>query len=207
MKNLTKLFSVAMALIIALAGGFGATARAQDAAVSLEDWDGTWFNMISFYDHEDLKEVVEHLAEEHKMSVEEFIKHEKEESVAFAQIIIDGANSTISFVAEKDNDASEAYVETYVYEFVKSHEVAHGGSSMFWHEFTTKSDTETPVILLMEIHGEENMAHFHLRAGKDAESLLAQEDWYPTFVGENMPATMIAEALEHHHHSHDQHDH
>lgn len=200
MKNLTKLFAVAMALLITLAGGLGTAARAQDAVVSLEDWDGTWLNMVSFYNHEDLKEVVELLAKEHEMCVEDFIKHEQEESVAFNQMIVDGENSTISFVAEENT-------ETYVYEFVKSHEFTHGGSSMFWHEFTTKGETEYPVLLLMEIHGEENMAHFHLRAGKDAESLLAQEDWYPTFVGENMPATMIAEALEHHHHSHDQHDH
>ncbi|MGI6696126.1 MAG: ZinT/AdcA family metal-binding protein [Christensenellales bacterium] len=200
MKNLTKLFAVAMALLITLAGGLGTAARAKDAVVSLEDWDGTWLNMVSFYNHEDLKEVVELLAKDHEMSVEEFIKHEQEESVAFEQIIVDGKNSTISFVTEEN-------AETYVYEFVKSHEFAHGGSSMFWHEFTTKGETEYQVLLLMEIHGEESMAHFHLRAGKDAESLLAQEDWYPTFVGENMPTTMIAEALEHHHHSHDQHNH
>lgn len=203
MKKLTQLLSIAMAFVFALTIGLQATVSAQDAQVSLQDWDGTWINMVSFYDHEDLKEIVEHLAEEHKLSVEDFIKHEQEESVPFVQVVVDGEKSTISFVFEKGKDATEAYV----YEFVKSHEVAHGGSSMFWHEFKTDAEVDTPVILLMEIHGEENMAHFHLRAGKDTQTLLDAEDWYPTFVGENMPTTMIAEELEHHHHSHDQHDH
>ncbi|HHU01631.1 MAG: ZinT/AdcA family metal-binding protein [Christensenellales bacterium] len=201
MKKLTKLFAVALALLIVAVNGFNAVAKAEDVAVSLMDWDGTWLNMVSFYSHEDLKEVVEHLAQEHEMSVDEFIEHEKEKSVPFEQMVVDGENSTISFVVETGEDASKAYV----YEYVKSHEFEHGGSKVYWHEFKTEEETENAVILLIEIHGEEKMAHFHLRAGKDADSLLAREDWYPTFVGENMPTTMIAEELEHHHHSHDEH--
>ena len=117
-------------------------------------------------------------------------------------MVVDSENSTISFVAEIGKDASKAYV----YEYVKSHEFEHGGLKVYWHEFKTEEETEYTVMLLIEIHGEEKMAHFHLRAGKDADSYCS-EDWYPTFVGENMPTTMIAEELEHHHHSHDDHDH
>ena len=174
MKKITKLFTVALALLIVAVNGFN-IAKAQEADVSLMDWDGTWLNMVSFYSHEDLKEVVEHLAQEHEMSVEEFIAHEKEESVPFEQMIVDGENSTISFVAEIGKDASKAYV----YEYVKSHEFEHGGFKVYWHEFKTEEETEYTVMLLIEIHGEEKMAHFHLRAGKDADSLLAAEDWYP----------------------------
>ncbi|NMD38516.1 MAG: metal-binding protein ZinT [Christensenellaceae bacterium] len=200
MKKLTRIFSMAMALIVAFAVVSCATVDAQDAGVSLQDWDGKWTNMVSFYDHDDLKEVVELLAKDHEMSVEEFIKHEQEESVPFTQLVVDGENSTIGFVYEKEEEPKE----TYIFEYVKSYEFSHGGASVFWHEFKTESEIETPVLLLIEVHGEENMAHFHLRAGKDTESLLADEDWYPTFVGEDMPTTMVAEALEHHHHSHDQ---
>jgi zinc transport system substrate-binding protein len=194
MKKLSKLFTVALMLLVVAVNGFS-IAQAQDVAVSLMDWDGTWLNMVSFYSHEDLREVVEHLAEEHEMSVEEFIEHEREESVPFEKMIVDGENSAISFVAEIGKDASKAYV----YEYAKSHEFEYSGFKVYWHEFRTEEETENSVILLIGIHGEEKLAHFHLRAGKDADSLLAREDWYPTFVGENMPASMIAEELEHHH--------
>lgn len=172
---------------------------------SLADWDGTWRNMTSFLseDDEGLREALKHVAEEHDMTVDEYIEHEKEESVPFEKMVIDSNAETITFYElYRDTDG-----KTAKYTYKEALEFSHGGANFYWYVFETKDASDHPIVLLMEIHGEENMAHFHLRAGKDAESLLAQEDWYPTFVGENMPATMIAEALEHHHHSHDQHDH
>ena len=66
------------------------------------------------------------------------------------------------------------------------------------------------LIILLFSNGDprrENMAHFHVRAGKSVDEAMKDEHWYPTFMDENIPLSMIAEGLEHHDESHGHHDH
>ena len=172
---------------------------------SLADWDGTWRNMTSFLseDDEGLREALKHVAEEHDMTVDEYIEHEKEESVPFEKMVIDSNAETITFYElYRDTDG-----KTAKYTYKEALEFTHGGANFYWYVFETKDASEHPIVLLMEIHGEENMAHFHVRAAKSVDEAMKDEHWYPTFMDENIPLSMIAEELEHHDESHGHHDH
>ena len=174
-------------------------------AASLADWEGTWRNMVSFLSEDDeaLREALEDVAEDQDMTVEEYIEHEKEESVPFEKMVIDSNAETITFYdLYKDTEGKSAK-----YTFIEALEFTHGGSTFYWYVFETRDASDYPVVLLMEIHGEENMAHFHVRAGKSVDEAMKDEHWYPTFMDENIPLSMIAEELEHHDESHGHHDH
>jgi len=176
----------------------------KQVAATLADWDGTWRNMTSFLteDDKDLREALEEVAGDHKMTVEEYIEHEKEESLPFEKMVIDSKAETITFYAAYTDTAGKSAKYTYK----DSLELAHGGSTFYWYVFETKDTSDFPIVLLMEIHGEESMAHFHVRAGKSVDEAMKDEHWYPTFMDENIPLSMIAEELEHHDESHG-HDH
>lgn len=169
--------------------------------ISLEKWDGNWRNMTSFLEEDALKETVDTIAKKKQMSSEEYIKEEIEESLPYQALKINGKESTIAFLEKHDDKAVPV-----PYAFKESKELEHAGNSLLWHVFEAKGEAKYPFLLLMEIHGEEHLAHFHMRAGESVEELLNKDHWYPTFLSEDVPLTMIAEELEEHADAHD-HDH
>ncbi len=181
--------------------------------ISLADWEGKWNNMIAYLSEAELADQVEELAEEHELSVEDYIAEEKAESVPFARIEVDGEENLVRFFKDKDaagEDAEDDGEEIYSagYEYLGSIPEEHGGSTSYWHVFkATDEDAKFVHLALMEVHGEENLAHFHLRAAKRLVNIAAAHD-YPTFVSEDTPIEMIAEELVEHAHAHGHgHDH
>lgn len=169
----------------------------------LSGWDGDWYNITSFYGNEELAEPLANVAAEKEMTVEDFIAEEKEETVPFQRMTIDASAGTIVFYKEIDGKPSDAYP----YKYHSTEMIEHGGVSHPLHIFESKENADIPYILLMGIHGEDKFAHFHVRTGQTPEELIERDDWYPTFVGPEVPMTMIAEELEHHLEAHGDHDH
>lgn len=169
----------------------------ENKEVSLENWEGTWNNIVSYLHEPDLKELVSHLAEDHKLPIDEFIKEEEEESLHCQAMKIDGKSGRVQFFNERGGKP----VSEGVYRYVRSEEEEHAGSRLHWHVFETDDNVEYPTLIFMEIHGEEALAHFHVRGGKNFEEAFTA-GWYPTFVADDTPLTLIIEELEEHEHEH-----
>lgn len=80
-------------------------------------------------------------------------------------------------------DAKGEVIGEADYTYKDKIEVEHGGHKLEWDVFeATSKDAPYKVLLMMPIHGEESLTHFHMRYGDDKDSLLKEEGWYPTFV-------------------------
>ncbi|MDO5713311.1 MAG: ZinT/AdcA family metal-binding protein [Tissierellia bacterium] len=160
--------------------------------ISMADWDGEWNNMGAYLDEEELQPAFEELAEKEGVDVAKA----KADYVAKRQCDFDGLvieGDKVTFLdGFKDKDGNS--IGESEFEFVESKEVQHGASTLEWNIFKAKSD-DAPykVLLMMPVHGEEALTHFHMRYGDDADELLAKEGWYPTFV---KPSSTMAQLTE-----------
>ena len=50
--------------------------------------------------------------------------------------------------------------------------------------------------MLMPVHGEEELVHFHMRYGKSLDELEKQDKWYPTFVKPESTMDQIADEVK-----------
>lgn len=149
-------------------------------AVSMQDWEGAWNNMGAYLDEEELQTAFEQVAEKEGKSAEEVKKaYVEKRKCDFDGFVVRGEKVTLLDGFE-DKDGNE--MDSAEYRFVKSHKVQHGSHELEWHAFQAEGDAKYPVLLMMEVHGEENLVHFHMRYGDDIEALLAKDGWYPTFI-------------------------
>ncbi|MDO5717116.1 MAG: ZinT/AdcA family metal-binding protein [Tissierellia bacterium] len=151
-----------------------------DDEASINDWEGTWNNMGAYLDDAEVQEGFEKLAEKEGITVEEAIKNYKaKRDCEFDGLVI--ADGKVTFLdGFKDKDGKE--IETVEYEFVESVKTMHGNFELQWDVFKAKGDAKYPVLLMMPVHGEESLTHFHMRYGKDKDELMGKDGWYPTFV-------------------------
>lgn len=49
---------------------------------------------------------------------------------------------------------------------------------------------------MMPVHGEEELVHFHMRYGKNADELFKKDGWFPTFVKPNSTMDQIADEVK-----------
>lgn len=173
--------------------------------VQLADWEGPWNSLTYYFDMDEVQAEFEHMAEEHGATADEE-KAELEEKRKTDFNYIEISEDSIAFYnvepvapgEELDEDKKEE-VANNKYEFVTAHEMEHGGSKMYWYEFkAVEEDAKYPVVLLMDVHGEEEVPHYHLRFGDDAEELLKEEDWYPIFVQPETTMDQVSEIIGHH---------
>ena len=83
------------------------------------------------------------------------------------------------------------------YKFVEKKAVKHGSHMLEWDVFeAVDSNAKYKVLLMMPIHGEEELTHFHMRYGNDKEELFAKEGWFPTFVKPNTTDKQIIGEIE-----------
>lgn len=172
--------------------------------VTLEDWAGTWNSMSGYFEEAEVAKAIEEAAKEEGEDPEEHKKELLEQrGTDFASFKAEG--NKVMFYDKLNAEGEE--ISAAEYELAGAHDAQHGSREMKWFEFkATDENAKYPVMLLMDVHGEEHMAHFHGRFGDDAADLLAKESWVPTFLDSNTPMDMIVEELGHHHHDHD-HDH
>ena len=156
--------------------------------VSLSDWEGEWNSIANYKDDEGLKGAYEEVAERDHITKEKaksnFANHV---AVDFGAVKID--DESITFLSEPNG----AEIEKANFKYVAKHPMEHGGKTFYWYEFS--SDGKYPTILLMPVHGEDHMPHFHLRVGGTAEEMLAKDDWYPTFVSTTVTIDQVYEEV------------
>lgn len=167
--------------------------ESKEEIVEFSEWEGTWNSIVDYLDDEELVEAFKELADREKMSVEEtkaiFIEDRK---VDFAGLVIEG-NKAIFLDGFKDKGGKETGEMEYKY---KEMVIAkHGNFDTEWFVFEAVDKGGYDFMLMMPIHGEEALTHFHLRYGNDVEELLASEDWYPTFVRPNSTYDQLYEEI------------
>ncbi len=146
----------------------------------LKDWNGEWNNIEGYLDKPEVMKALEEKAKKEGKKLED-IKKEFTDSrhLPFKGLKVDGDSLTLydGFISESGKEMAKLN-----YKYVESHSVKHGNSELFWHVFETKDNEEYKYVLMMPVHGEEEIVHFHMRYGKDIKELLGKEDWYPTMV-------------------------
>lgn len=152
-----------------------------EEAVSMADWEGEWNDMGGYLEKDEIQEAFKALAE--KENTDEASAKEaylKKRKCDFGGLGIKGDH--VKFLKEFPDAKGEVLGEAD-YMFKESIEVDHGGHKLEWDVFeATSEDAPYKVLMMMPIHGEESLTHFHMRYGDDKEALLKEEGWYPTFV-------------------------
>lgn len=155
--------------------------QAEDEKASMADWEGEWNDMGGYLEKAEIQEAFKSLAE--KENTDEASAKEaylKKRKCDFGGLEIDGDH--VKFLKEFPDAKGEVIGEAD-YAFKEKIEVEHGGHKLEWDVFEANSeDAPYKVLLMMPIHGEESLTHFHMRYGDDKDSLLKEEGWYPTFV-------------------------
>lgn len=152
-----------------------------EAEVSLADWNGSWNNMGAYLDEADVQPAYEKLAEKDGITADEAkAAYVEKRKCDFNGMIVDG--NKVTFL-DNFEDKGGAEIAAAEYEFDQVHKVQSGSHEMEWFAFkATSPDAKYPVLLMMPVHGDEALTHFHMRYGVDADELLAKEGWFPTFV-------------------------
>ena len=102
----------------------------------------------------------------------------------------------ITFTSKIPSENGDKIAETE-YKFVEKKAVKHGSHMLEWDVFeAVDSNAKYKVLLMMPIHGEEELTHFHMRYGNDKEELFAKEGWFPTFVKPNTTDKQIIGEIE-----------
>lgn len=170
----------------------------QDSQVqaSLSEWDGQWNSLSAYIDDPVIEEALEKEAEVHGETLEE-VKEEALESrnSDFGGLDIQG--DTVKFYQGRVDEGDLLYEASY--EFVESISMDHGGTSMYWFIFENQGDQGPKILAMMDVHGEDTMAHYHMRYLDSVEELNQDDDWYPTYVKSDMPVEDVAGELSHDH--------
>lgn len=155
--------------------------QSEDEKASMADWEGEWNDMGGYLEKAEIQEAFKSLAE--KENTDEASAKEaylKKRKCDFGGLEIKGDH--VKFLKEFPDAKGEVIGEAD-YTFREKIEVEHGGHKLEWDVFEANSeDAPYKVLLMMPIHGEESLTHFHMRYGDDKDSLLKKEGWYPTFV-------------------------
>lgn len=161
--------------------------------VLLSDWDGVWNNMAAYLDDEELEVAFEDLAAREEMSVEDVKSaYIEDRKVNFNGFIVEG--DRVTFLDQFQDKGGEV-IQSTEYEYKDKVVAKHGNFDTEWYAFETKEDGDYKILLLMPVHGEEALTHFHLRYGDSVEEVLALEDWYPTFISPNSTYDQIYEEI------------
>lgn len=161
--------------------------------IELSDWAGDWNSITWYLDAEEVQGAYEELAEKRQISAEEAkIEFRKEVETDFNAITID---SDRILYLEKSVEEDGATIEEVKYDYVTKHPMEHGGQTFYWYEFKADGESDYEIVLLMDIHGEEFLPHFHMRYGNDVEELLAEDDWYPTMFSPTSTMDQIYEEI------------
>lgn len=165
---------------------------------SLADWEGKYASLAAFLDDASYDAEFEAAAKEHGVDVTQTKAQLKERyGVPFGALAIDG--DTVTFV--KDGATLDNPTETPIkYAFDEGFEQDYKGHQLKWSVFKAESDAEYKYILLMPMHGEESLQHFHARFGNDKEAM-KQEEKFPTFVDPKVATKeqIVDELMEHAH--------
>lgn len=149
--------------------------------ISISEWAGSWNSMSSYLNEPALNKAYEEVAKRDKKSAEDVKKELVERRKSdFNGIVING--NKVTFLDNFESKGGKE-IASSEYKIVKSYETKHGNSTLEWDAFkATSKDAKYPIIIMMPIHGEDSLTHFHMRYGNNVDELLKQEKWFPTYV-------------------------
>lgn len=161
--------------------------------VSLDMWKGDWNSIDAYYDDPVVKEAIEKAAKEQNISVEEFIANiDARRKTEYKGLTIDG--DTITFYDGKVGEGKEIASAKFVLKEIL--EVPHGSKTLNWFVFETDSKDVKPLVALMQIHGEEHLAHYHTRFADSIEEIKDKDSkLYPTYIRTSTSSEDVAEEL------------
>lgn len=160
--------------------------------VELSEWNGEWNSVDEFIDDDFATISLEEVASREGISIEE-ARDLKLSELEFPYGSMEISGDEIIFNDGLLDNKTKVIKAKYAYK--ESVPMEHAGGTYFWHVFETEEDSLDKYLLLMDVHGEETLAHFHARMGKDIEELVAMEDYYPTFVRPDADQELIAEEI------------
>lgn len=161
--------------------------------VSLADWEGMWNSIEGYLDEEEVQGAFDSLATENNTSAEEAKEAYKEKRHAdFLGMKIEG--ETVTFLDGFEDKGGNA-IETTSYKYLGQHNIKHGNFDLEWFTFEAEGESKYPILLMMSVHGEEDLIHFHMRYGASEAELLEKEGWYPTFVKPNSTLDQVADEI------------
>ncbi|MDU1707471.1 MAG: ZinT/AdcA family metal-binding protein, partial [Anaerococcus vaginalis] len=146
--------------------------KKEDASeVSLSDWEGEWNNMGGYLDKDEVQSAFKTLAEKEKVDEKEAKENYlKKRKCDFGGLEI--KDNKIKFLKDFPDKKGDVISESE-YKYVGKQEVEHGGHKLEWDIFeAVNDDAPYKFILMMPIHGEESLTHFHMRYGDDKDKLL-----------------------------------
>ncbi|MBY4797294.1 metal-binding protein ZinT [Collinsella sp. AGMB00827] len=158
--------------------------------VSLADWEGAWNGFNGYLDNPEVAPAFDEVAKRDGKSAEEVKKDFSAKVMCdFKGIVFKG--DTIELLDGFESEGGKPTGKA-TYTFKESRTVEHAGYTLEWDVFTSDdADAPYPVLLLMPVHGEEELVHFHMRYGNDVDELMAKDGWYPTFVKPNSTIEQI----------------
>ncbi|KXB41550.1 ZinT/AdcA family metal-binding protein [Amygdalobacter nucleatus] len=165
--------------------------------VSLEDWKGTWNSIEGYYDEPEVKKAMEEKAKEIKKKFDDLkAEKSKECHVDWLGLKIDG--KTITFL---DNFASKngKELEKVEYVFKEMKQVGKEGEEHSkWAVFEAKDkNAKHPLLLMMPVHGEDEITHFHIRYGKSVDEMLKMDEWWPVMAKDSSTMEQVITEVTH----------
>lgn len=167
------------------------------AEVSLADWQGTWNSIEGYYDEPEIKKAMEAKAKELNKTFDELkAEKAKESHVEWLGLKID--DKTITFL---DNFASKngKEIEKVEYVFKEMKQVGKEGEEHSqWAVFEAKDkNAKHPLLLMMPVHGEDEITHFHIRYGKNVDEMLKMDEWWPVMAKDSSTTQQVIEEVTH----------
>ena len=149
--------------------------------ISITEWEGSWNDMSAYLDDPALEDAFKIAGEKDGKTAEEAKAELMEKrKTDFAGFKVEGDKVTF---LDNFEDKEGKEIASSEYKFTKSYDAQHGNKTLTWDAFeATSPDAKFPVLLMMPVHGEDTLTHFHMRYGDDVEALLEMEGWFPTYV-------------------------
>lgn len=162
---------------------------------SLTAWNGDWNNMGAYLDKEEIQLAYEKIAEKEGTSAEEEKeKYIEKRKTDFDGMSIEGEKITL-YDGFKSDGANEIASSEYTYKGTEKTKM--GRHDLVWSIFEA-NDESAPYkyFLMMPVHGEDGLKHFHLRYGnEDPKELLEKESWFPTMIVPESTTEQIIEEM------------
>ncbi|VEI12974.1 ZinT/AdcA family metal-binding protein [Trueperella bialowiezensis] len=172
------------------------------AEATLADWEGTWVSLDAISKKDSMKPHAEEAAKEHGETYEEIMEEVGETlETDFAGFVVDAERINF-FDGLDDADATKA-ADGGEYKFTEVKVGKHDDHEFSWFIFEGGEGAKYKYVALMELHGEESLAHFHMRYGDDLDAVVNPDNdhWFPTFVNPKEGTDeQLAEVIFHHDH-------
>ncbi|MDO5707507.1 MAG: ZinT/AdcA family metal-binding protein [Andreesenia angusta] len=148
----------------------------------LSAWAGDWNNMGSYLEKPEIQTAFDQLAEkEGTTAEEEKMKYVEKRRTDFNGMTVEGNTITL-YDGFKSEDGKE--IGSSEYKYIGEEKTMLDKHELTWDIYeAVGEDAPYKYFLMMPVHGDEGLKHFHFRYGdEDPKEILAKDNWFPTMV-------------------------